>query len=329
MPCSDRRLAANALAWLCVLVFGTVLAACQPLPRPFQPDDKHVSAAHLNALVANSMFLVEPMADAPPPLGEVFAEDLAEALQRREVPATARRLPAERSMRRIRPALAVAPPASGIGPLRIEYRLVEIGGQAVPIAMDELAVTGEVFHGGDRELLASLAERGARRIAEAMLLGGQPADRESGGPPAAGTTAPAMAPADRAEERGTAGTAIAFHVFDVSGAPGDGNGALARAMRRILRDQGVPLTADLAAESYVLAGAVAMESETRQEQRVTIDWTLFAPDGEEIGTVTVSNLVPAGSLDGAWGPIADAASAGSAEGMLQLIGAVLEAEAAR
>lgn len=310
-------------------MLGAALAGCQPLPRPFQPEDKQVSVAHLNALVANSLFLVEPMTDAPAPLGEVFAEDLAEALQRREVPATARRLPAERAMRKIQPSLAVAPPASGIGPLRIEYRIVEGGGRVLPVAMDELSVAGESFHGGDPELLASLAERGARRIAEAMLQGGQPVDRETSPPSAAETRAQVADPAARSEQPGTTDTATAFHVFDVSGAPGDGNGALALAMRRILREQGVPLAAELTAEAYVLAGAVAMESETRQQQRVTIDWTLFAPDGEEIGTVTVSNLVPAGSLDGAWGPIADAASAGSAEGMLQLIGAVLEGQAAR
>jgi len=323
VPSSDRRFASVLPLLLGALALA--LAACQPLPRPFQPDDKHVSIEHLNALVANSLFHVEPLEGTAEPMDSTFAELLAVELQRREVPATARHLPGERAARSILPVLTTMPPTAGIGPMRIEYRITEADGRTSLIAADELSIAGESLYGGAPDLLASLADRGARRVAEALLrrdprtAPDTPLRRLRA--PIAGTGADD--PTGQADTDAPDAAFAEFHVFDVSGAPGDGNLALVRAMRRILRASGVPLAAEMTAESYVLAGAVAMEAEARQ-QRVIIDWTLFAPDGEEIGTVTVDNLVPAGSLDGPWGAVAEAATAGSAEGMLQLIGAVLD-----
>ena len=152
--------------------------------------------------------------------------------------------------------------------------------------------------------MASLAERGARRLMETAFRGNRPARKAEA-------------------EKPQAPPAARFFVFDVSGAPGDGDTALATAMKRILTASGVPFAPEMTPDAYILAGAVEMKTADAAQEQVTIDWTLFAPDGEEIGTVTVENLVPAGSLDGRWGPIADAASAGSAEGMIQLINAVL------
>ncbi|MFC3229625.1 hypothetical protein ACFOGJ_20420 [Marinibaculum pumilum] len=288
------------------LALCLALTACQPLPRPFQPDDKRVSAAHLRALVANSLFIVEPLAGVPEEPGQAFATALADALQRKEVPATARHVSGDRPAAAIAATVTAQPPPGATGPLQIDYRMVAVDGGTREVARDELTVQADAFRAAEPALMASLAERGARRLMDTAFRGARPPQA-----PAPAPEAPKAAPTAR------------FFVFDVSGAPGDGNAALARSMKRILTASGVPFAPEMTAEAYILAGSVAMKAAGQGQEQVTIDWTLFAPDGEEIGTVTVENLVPQGSLDGAWGPIADAASTGSAEGMIQLINAVL------
>ena len=72
-----------------------------------------------------------------------------------------------------------------------------------------------------------------------------------------------------------------------------------------------------------IAGIPLADSE--RHQSVTVDWTVLAPDGARIGTVSQSNAVPAGSLDGAWGPVARAVAENGAQGivaMLRRIGAL-------
>lgn len=279
------------------------MAGCQPLPHPFQPDSKQVSANDLRSLVANSLFLVEPLQNVPDSLGAAFAEALATELQRQEVPATARRLDTGRPSPAIVAVVTAQPAAGTTGPLQIDYALVEVDGSSRPVTSDGLAVTADAFASGDPVLVADLAERGARRLMDNLFR-----------PRRAGPPKP------KAPEK----PAARFFIFDVSGAPGDGNAALARAMKQILTASGVPFAPEMTSDAYVLAGAVAMSPAAAAQEKVSIDWSLLAPDGETIGTVTVENLVPAGSLDGQWGPVANAASAGSAEGMIQLINAVLQ-----
>ncbi|MEQ8344348.1 MAG: hypothetical protein RIB84_13765 [Sneathiellaceae bacterium] len=348
-PHGRRRPVVARLLCAALLVAALDLAGCQPLPRPFQPDSKQVSAADLRALVDNSLFIVEPLQGVPDPIGAAFAESLAAELQRQEVPATARHLDTGRPARAIAPAVAAQPDAGTSGPLQIDYALVEIAGDSRPVASDGLTVSAEAFAAGDPQLIDSLARRGARRLMDSLFRpappvrpkpasarapvqvqdlpqsrpGEQPQPRAQG--PAEGRAAtPAGSPSPQAQQDVAPDLPARFFIFDVSGAPGDGNVALAQAMKRILTASGVPFAPELTTDAFVLAGAVAMTPAAARREMVTIDWTLFAPDGEAVGTVTVENMVPAGSLDERWGPIANAASAGSAEGMIQLINAVLQ-----
>ncbi|MEK9662216.1 MAG: hypothetical protein VW644_10860, partial [Alphaproteobacteria bacterium] len=54
-------------------------------------------------------------------------------------------------------------------------------------------------------------------------------------------------------------------------------------------------------------------------QQASLDWRVIANDGVEIGKITQSNPVAAGSLDGSWGEIADIAAQGAAQGIDALI----------
>ncbi|MBT6440877.1 MAG: hypothetical protein HOK61_00495 [Alphaproteobacteria bacterium] len=108
-------------------------------------------------------------------------------------------------------------------------------------------------------------------------------------------------------------------VMPVDGAPGDGREALTRAMIRSLAQAGHPVTEDFDAAALILAGSVYVAPNGAGQEAVTIEWSLMHPDGRRLGTISQENTIPAGTLDGAWGPVADAIAAGGADGIVALV----------
>jgi len=108
-------------------------------------------------------------------------------------------------------------------------------------------------------------------------------------------------------------------VMPVDGAPGDGREALTRAMARSLKQAGHPVTEDFDAAALILAGSVYVAPNGAGQEAVTIEWSLMHPDGRRLGTISQENTIPAGTLDGAWGPVAGAIAAGGADGIVALV----------
>jgi hypothetical protein len=104
----------------------------------------------------------------------------------------------------------------------------------------------------------------------------------------------------------------------VTGAPGDGNTALASALNRELVRQGMPLDRQTG-HAYRVEGQVALGAVKDGKQTIQIDWRVKDSKGNAVGTVTQKNAIPPGSLDGAWGQTADAAAAAAAQGILKLL----------
>ena len=104
----------------------------------------------------------------------------------------------------------------------------------------------------------------------------------------------------------------------VTGAPGDGNAALAEALQRELSRQGVSLI-DKPGSSYRVEGKVVVGSTKEGKQPIQIDWRVKDPQGKSLGTVSQKNEIPPGSLDGEWGKTADAAAAAAAQGIVKLL----------
>jgi len=111
----------------------------------------------------------------------------------------------------------------------------------------------------------------------------------------------------------------ALSVAPGSGAPGDGDTALAEAMRRALTALGVEVHAGPRPGAPVLRAAVAMTPAGADDQRVEIDWVLRDAAGAELGAAKQSNLVPRGSLDGRWGAVAALAAEAGAEGVIEIL----------
>lgn len=114
------------------------------------------------------------------------------------------------------------------------------------------------------------------------------------------------------------GPANAVALTGVTGAPGDGNRALARAMTSALRSNNIPVTR-ANPNAFRLAGTVQLGPPEGGEQELLIDWTLTTAGGASLGTVSQRNRVPVGALDRTWGATADTSAVAAAKGIIQLM----------
>lgn len=105
----------------------------------------------------------------------------------------------------------------------------------------------------------------------------------------------------------------------VDGAPGDGRHALAAAMRQSLARTGLAVSETIVDDAYLVLGSVFTAPAGETDQAIEITWTLMRPDGSRVGTVDQSNTVPAGTLDGRWGPVARIIGDFGAKGIVTML----------
>ncbi len=120
------------------------------------------------------------------------------------------------------------------------------------------------------------------------------------------------------QSSGSAGPIYAM-VPTVVGAPGDGSKSLSEALKRQLARKGIKVTSQKNANTYLVQGRVKLGSPVGGRQSIAIDWDVLSPSGKKIGTVSQKNRIPAGSLDGPWGKVADAAAEGAAGGIIKML----------
>jgi hypothetical protein len=106
-------------------------------------------------------------------------------------------------------------------------------------------------------------------------------------------------------------------VRQVSGAPGDGDTSLARAIESTLGRAGIDVGA--AAGRFALTCVVAVTPAQKGRQTVSVRWVLALPAGRKLGEVGQQNEVPAGALDKMWGDIAYDVASAATPGIVQLI----------
>lgn len=104
----------------------------------------------------------------------------------------------------------------------------------------------------------------------------------------------------------------------VTGAPGDGNEALAGAMKRELAVKGVEIT-EASVGTYRVLAEVKVKAKPDGNEAVAIDWIVNDPKGTRIATVTQNNDIPKGHLANAWGQNADDAAKGASIQIKQVI----------
>jgi hypothetical protein len=134
---------------------------------------------------------------------------------------------------------------------------------------------------------------------------------------AAQTQQPQLTPA--AVRTASVGPAVAI-VPPVTGAPGDGESSLTAAMRRHLESAGITVADSGGDSAYTVRGSVQLGTADSGQQPITIRWLVVDPSGTTMEKAVVQrNKVPAGSLDGSWGQIADMAAGEAARSVAKLI----------
>src|SRR5690606_26187452 len=122
-----------------------------------------------------------------------------------------------------------------------------------------------------------------------------------------------------AQTTGSIGGDLTAVVPAVSGAPGDGGTSLTAAIKRQLRTKGINVADSGSSSSYRVEGAVILGEARGGKQPIQIEWVVRDPRGKKLGTVSQKNDIPAGSLDGAWGKVADQAAGAAVQGILKLL----------
>lgn len=112
----------------------------------------------------------------------------------------------------------------------------------------------------------------------------------------------------------------AFLIRAVKGAPGDGNEALTRAMKTALRKSDLTVTEDPRQAKFVIQGKVEISAPVNGRQQAKIVWMVNTMDGDEVGKAVQENAIKAGSLNGAWGRVADIVSSAAITGIQELFG---------
>lgn len=108
-------------------------------------------------------------------------------------------------------------------------------------------------------------------------------------------------------------------IAPVTGAPGDGNISLTRQMKAQLAALGPMVQDDDTGADFIVQGNVRMVPIPGNQQRVEIQWSVKAPDGDERGKVVQLNEIPAGSLDHYWAEVAVVVAKEAAGGVNDVI----------
>ncbi len=257
------------------LIAALALAACGPLPRPFQPDDKDAENPLLR-LPDSGGIVVPPafgLADEP---ARALAEAVAKALRDLDVPANVRAgnplslildLQAETAQGRVKLASNLVDPQGN--------SLADPNGEGLlPANPDDPAAWAIL----------------AKPLAQALVARIKP-------------------------EAVASRTVPAVHVTDVAGAPGDGGRALSRALAFHLERAGLRIADVAGPDVLAVVGTVAIADMGPDNRRVAVNWRVRDNDGAELGRVDMQNPVPTKIVERQWAELAYEIAGASAGGI--------------
>ena len=285
------RILAPRLTALLVASLMALLAGCGALPRPFQ-GNSGATAARLSQPPPARLAVPEPdSAFLAPDAANFFASTLAEALAGQEVPAIVG-APHKGDWRVLASA---APQGDMIVP---RFALEDERGRAQG-SVDGAPIAAAAWVTATPSLLRTAAAEAAPKLA-ALLTQIHAARRQSD--PNSLLNRPAR---------------LGF--LGVSGAPGDGDTALARQIRVELPKLGQLIQDKASDADFTLEGHVATVPLARGQMSVEVQWVINDSHGAERGRVVQLNELTAGTLDHFWGDIALVVAREAAGGIRDVI----------
>jgi len=278
------------MKWLAVLL-PILLAACGTLPEPFY-GDPGVEGAKLAVPPAPVMIVPAPtQAMLDDKSAVLYANDLAAALVALDIPSIAR--PAGKKDWRLTTTASIngttVTPAYAItGPDGKPYG-TQTGS---PVAADAWA-------NGDAAALNAAASRDALLLSQKLATVN--AEIQQSNPNSLENRPP--------------------HVFmgAVTGAPGDGDSALATDMSRDLPSPYTEVVTNPADADFMITGHIKTQPDTNHQLLVELDWTVTDTSKRQIGQVTqLHDLMPS-DIEPYWGDVAAAAATEAAGGVNDVI----------
>lgn len=292
----------------CLLLAATLLAGCGSLPRPFAGGAQTTLETQLRRPPPARILVPAPTeAGLTSDAAQRFAEALAESLRDQELPATA--APAASNGRAARRGdrqdwrLTATMENSSRG-IALSYALLDEKGAPVGTVRAPRIVPAADWANADPATIAAAAS--------------------DAGPAIAALTGRADT-ARRASDPGRVARLPTVAVAAVTGAPGDGNESLTRAMREAAGRRGLILQEEAGRSDYLIAGTVVTEPQPGGQTRIEIAWRV-TQGTYELGKVVQLNEVPARALAGRWGDIAYVVAEEASGGIKQVLDTARESQ---
>ena len=273
------------------LAILALLAGCGDLPRPFQ--GRPGAAARLLAQPPPARLAVPMPTSAllPDAAARTYAEAVTAALVAREVPAVA------------------GPPHPGDWGLGLS---AELHGETVTPRFTVTDPTGKTQGSTDGPPVTA----GAWASGTPDVLTHEAA---AAGPEIATLLTRIDARLRRSDPNSLVNRAPRVLVGEVTGAPGDGNRALALEMRRQLPQLGEMVQDTPQGADFTVTGEVHTAPNPDGTTRVEISWHVTDAQGHDLGKVVQLNDVPGGTLNGLWGDVALVVAQQAAGGVKDVI----------
>jgi len=273
-----------------------LLAACGPLPRPFQPDGK--DEVDMRNFGEQTDILIEPLSEDEP--GWPAAPDaLARALRDYGYRASSRAGVAERVLSGRAVVQALSPDRDEV---LIDWELTTIDGEPIASHSQRSELPGGLWLAGQPAAVSSVMAEAAKGLARVMPKA----------PPR---------PEGLALDEGPKARLV---LVPMELLPGDGALSLTVALENELRAANYEIGWDIEDGDLLVLGDMALEPAEPGWEEVTFTWWVVrASDGQDLGQIDQQNRLPAGSLEGRWGATAQAIAEGAAEGIIDLLRRIL------
>lgn len=271
------------------LVAALLVAACGPLPRPFEheasvPNELLVLPDHVGVIV-------RPVRGLEPEASGALAEALAEALRRSDIVASTRGGNAA--------SYGLDSHVEPDGNRRsLVVELLQPGGALV--ARQTVVIPGTPDD--EARNWRTIADAAARPLAG--VLAGEPVEALAAVKTAAGVpdaNAPSLA------------------IAAVNSAPDADGRVLERALAFTLQQRNIKTVEAPGTNLHQIRGAIKVTTRPNNQRNLAVVWTVLGPDGKEIGRVEQANDVPLPLLRSAWADIALAVAEGAADGIINVL----------
>ena len=108
-------------------------------------------------------------------------------------------------------------------------------------------------------------------------------------------------------------------VASVTGASGDGNESLKRALQAVLRRAGLPVAADPRDATVFIDGVVDLQKLDDSEKALDITWSFRDSSGRHLGVMTQQNRVRNNQVGSRWGSLAYDITLAAIDGVVRVL----------